>query len=143
MRILLDADTPVQMLTALKHVLPGHQVHHVHDLGWSSKKDVNLLRDATVRGYDVFVTNDSNQLDDPDETKAIKKSRLHHVRYRQAHPGLQGLALAIGAVVAAMPGVMAHLAETKGQRLVHIAGLDPKNRYTSIDPKDKAPRYWH
>ena len=142
MRILLDADTPVQMLSALQHVLAGHQVHHVHNLGWSSKKDVPLLHDARNAQYQIFVTNDTNQLDDPRETDAIRKSRLHHVRYGQRQPGLRGLALAIGAVVAAMPSIVEHLAGADAQRLVQIAGLDPNNRYKSVDPLRNPPRYW-
>lgn len=48
----------------LRHVLPKHRVDHVNDLGWSTKKDIPLLRDASAY-YQVFVTNDANQFDDP------------------------------------------------------------------------------
>lgn len=142
MRILLDADTPIQMLSPLRHVLPKHRVDHVHDLGWSKKKDLPLLRDATNANYQVFVTNDSNQLEDPNETSAIRKSRLHHVRYGQRHPGLLGLALAIGAVIAAMPAVVQHLEAADGQRLIHVKGLDPNNRFDSVNPARNPPKYW-
>jgi hypothetical protein len=143
MRILLDADTPIQLLAVLRHILPTHRVDHVHELGWSSKKDIPLLRDASAQ-YQVFVTNDANQLDDPDETAAIRKSRLHHVRYGQRQPGLRGLALAIGAVVAAMPGVMEHLEGAETQRLIQVKGLDPNpnHRFESADPARQPPRYW-
>lgn len=142
MRILLDADTPVQLLELLQHTLPNHEVHHVHKLGWSRKKDVPLLRDAAAARYDVFVTNDSNQLDSPTETDAIKRSRMHHVRYAQRRPGLHGLGLAIGAIVASMPSVIEHLELVAGQRLIHIRGLDPKNRFDSVNPSRNPPRYW-
>lgn len=142
MRILLDEDTPVQFLAVLRHVLPKHQVDHVQELNWKSKKDKHVLPDARSRRYQVFVTNDSNQLEDPDECDAIKRSGLHHVSYRQRHKGREGLALALGAVVAAMPQIIAELEMCGGQRLVHVAGLDPKNRYTSIDPIISPPRYW-
>lgn len=143
MRILLDADTPIQLLPVLRHVLPTHRVDHVHDLGWSGKKDIPLLRDASAH-YEVFVTNDANQFDDPRETAAIRKSRLHHVRYGQRQPGLRGLALAIGAVVAAMPSVMEHLEDAETQRLIQVKGLDPNpnHRFDSIDPARQPPRYW-
>lgn len=144
MRILLDADTPIQLLAVLRHVLPTHRVDHVHELGWSSKKDIPLVRDASTQ-YQVFVTNDGNQFDNPDETAAIRKSRLHHVRYGQRQPGLRGLALAIGAVVAAMPGVMENLEDAQTQRLIQIKGLDPnpRHRFESTDPMRQPPRYWH
>lgn len=142
MRILLDADTPLQLVSVLQHVLPGHDVHHAHGLRWSTKKDVPLLHDARSARYEVFVTNDANQLEDPAETDAIRKSRLHHVQYRQRQPGLRGLALAVGAVVAAMPSVMEYLASVEERRLIHITGLDPNNRFTSVNPVRDPPRYW-
>lgn len=145
MRILLDADTPIQMLPLLQHTLRGHRIEHVHELGWSRKKDRPLLRDAAQAGYQVFVTNDSNQLADPDECRAIKKSGMHHVRYAQRRDGLKGLALAIGAIVAAMPSVVEHLEEAHGQLLVHIKGLDPTpaRRFDVVDPRKSPPKYWH
>lgn len=142
MRVLLDADTPVQLLELLRRVLPGHRVDHVQDLGWSAKKDVPLLRDAAKENYDVFLTNDSNQLADPAETDAIKKSRMHHVRYGHRRDGLKGLALAVGAVVSAMPSVIEHLMSAGGQRLVKISGIDPNNRFEAIDPLKRPPKYW-
>ena len=92
MRVLLDEDVPVQVLEPLKRVLRGHEVRHLNDLGWKNKKDVFVLHDAVAKGFDVLVTNDAAQLDDPDETDAIKKSGLHHVRYSQRPDlGLHGL----------------------------------------------------
>lgn len=142
MRIILDADTPIQMLLVLQHVLPKHRVDHVHDKGWSGKKDIALLKDAAAAGYDVFVTNDWNQLDDPSETAAIRRSRMHHVRYNQRRAGLKGLALAVGAVVAAMPYVVEFLEDADSQQLVRVAGLDPNGRFDSVDPSRNPPRYW-
>lgn len=142
MRILLDADTPKQMLLVLRHVLPAHRVDHVHDKGWSSKKDVPLLKDAAAAGYDIFVTNDWNQLDNPSETDGIKRSRMHHVRYNQRRPGLKGLALAIGAIVAAMPYVVEFLEGADTQQLVRVTGLDQGGRFDSVDPSRNPPRYW-
>jgi hypothetical protein len=130
------------MLDLLRHVLPAHTVHHVTELKWTGKKDVRLLTDAKRQGYEVFLTNDRNQLCNPDETRAIKKSGMHHVRYRQRRPGLEGLALAIGAVISAMPSLIAELEEAPGQRLAHIAGLNPNGRYDIKDPLKEPPEYW-
>jgi hypothetical protein len=83
------------------------------------------------------------QLSDPAECDAIKRSGLHHVRYGQRREGTRGLALALGAVIAAMPMVMDEIQEADGQRLIHIAGLDPRNRYESVDPRKQPPsQYW-
>lgn len=142
MRILLDEDTPVQLVEILRRLLPGHKVDHLQELKWKGKKDRLLLADARKAGYEVFVTNDSNQLDDPDETDAIKKSKLHHVRYGQRQKGLRGLALSMGAVISSMPGMIDELEQVSTQQLVHIAGLDPRGRYKIVDPKRDPPRYW-
>jgi hypothetical protein len=66
------------------------------------------------------------------------------VRYGQRQPGLHGLALAIGAVVAAMPGVIEHLENVEYQRLIQVKGLNPgpNHRFESNDPSREPPRYW-
>jgi hypothetical protein len=117
-------------------------VDHVHELGWSKKKDIPLLRDAAAASYDVFITNDANQFDDPHETEAIRKSRLHHVRYAHRRKGLEGLALAISAVVSAMPSIITRLEDADGQLLVHVKGIDPNNRFDAVDPQRHPPPYW-
>jgi PIN like domain len=143
MRVLVDENTAVQLMQPLRHLLPMDVVHHVSERGWSGKKDRQLLRDAKHAGYDVFVTRDNSQLSDPNECRAIKDSGLHHVRYSQRREGLAGLALAIGSVIAAMPAVMVELEAATGQRLVHIASIDPgRRRFDIIDPASDPPPYW-
>jgi len=119
MRLLLDEDVPTPLLPALQRVLSGHEVVHVDDLGWKSKKDRNLLSDAAGRGFDAILTNDSKQLDDVDECRAIRDSGWHHIRYRQRtgrgeSGGLNGLALAMGAILAAMRQVVRDLEQADG-----------------------------
>jgi hypothetical protein len=73
------------------------------------------------------------------------RSGLHHVRYRQRQGGPYGLALALGAIISAMPRVMQELEASGGQRLVRIAALDPDpaQRFDITDPKRDAPSpYW-
>lgn len=141
MHILLDEDVPIQTLDVLGHVLRGHTVSHVSGVGWSGKKDRFLLQDAAGK-FDAILTNDHRQLENPDECSRIKKSGLHHISYSQKHQGMRGLALSVGAIVAAMPAVTAELADADGQRLVRIHGLDPsKRRFDIRDPRRDSPAY--
>lgn len=143
MRILLDEDCPGPLLRVLRHLLPRHTVDLVTELKWSGKKDIHVLADAKRHHYDMIVTKDRNQLDDPDECNAIKKARLHHVRFRQRRKGMEGLALAIGAVISAMPSLLTELEKAEGQRLAHIAGLNPDGRFEITDPRKTPPsKYW-
>ncbi|MGI8415096.1 MAG: DUF5615 family PIN-like protein [Nakamurella sp.] len=142
MRILLDQDSPVQLIEPLRRTLVTHSVDHVDQIGWGGKSDRNVLKDAAAAGYDVFVTNDSAQLDDPDETTSIRKSKLHHVRYTQRHPGVRGLALALASVISAMPDLVAELEGSDGQRLIAIRAIKPNGRYVVTDPRREPPRYW-
>lgn len=142
MRVLIDEDTPVQVVEPLRHLLRGHEIDHVEAKGWKGKTDRTLFRDAKRAGYDVIVSRDRNQLSDPAELKAIKAYGLHHVWYAQRREGMDGLALAIGAIIAAMPALIIELEHADGQRLVRIAGIDPHRRYRVTDPKKDPPSYW-
>lgn len=145
MHVLIDEDTAVQLLGPLSHVLPRHHVEHITRIKWAGKKDRSVLADARALGYDVIITKDRSQLSDPDECDAIKKSGLHHVRYRQRQDGAYGLALALGAIISAMPKVMADVEASNSQRLVRIVALDPTpaRRFAITDPRRDAPSpYW-
>jgi hypothetical protein len=144
MRILVDEDTAVQVIGPLRHLLTGHEVAHVSEVSWKGKKDRQVLPDARKAGYHIIITRDRSQLSDPRECVAIKKSGLHHIRYTQRPTGKRGLALALGAIIAAMPMVMDELVEAgSSQRLVEIVAIDPRRRYNSTDPQRTPPSpYW-
>lgn len=67
---------------------------------------------------------------------------MHHVAYSQRVHGLRGLALAIGAIIAAVPAIIEELEAADGQRLVTIAALAQTRRYEIVDPKRTPPKYW-
>lgn len=140
MRLLLDEDVPELLTDVLRHLLPEHAVRHVHDMGWTGKKDVQLFRDA-VGKFEAILTNNRRQLDVPEEAAQLKKSRMHHICYAQKVDGLRGLALATGAIVAAMPDVMRELSAAGDQRLVTIQSI-AGGRYEIVDPRRRPPRYW-
>ncbi len=146
MRVLLDEDVPVQVLESLQQVLHGHTIDHVDRIGWKSKKDLALLPDAGTRGYEVLVTNDKNQLEDVEESRAIRDSGMHHVRYDQdTNRGKEGLALAMASLLAAAVPCIRELEAATGQRLVHIKSIAPHQRsarYDVVDPIKDPPSYW-
>lgn len=146
MKVLLDEDVPVQLLATLRRVLDSHTVDHVQELGWTSKKDTALLADAAQRGYEAFVTNDKNQLHDVQESRAIRDSGMHHVRYQQdTGRGKEGLGLAMASVLAAAVPLVAELAAAPGQRLARITSITAhpaSRRYTVLDPVVDPPAYW-
>lgn len=76
MKLLLDENVPLPLLSPLRHLLPAHDVDHVERIGWKGKKDRFLLPDASARGYDGLLTKDSAQLDSPDESRAIRDSGM-------------------------------------------------------------------
>jgi hypothetical protein len=56
---------------------------------------------------------------------------------------MRGLALALGALIAAMPMVMQQLGEADSQRLVKITSIDPRQRFDITDPRRTSPSpYW-
>ena len=56
MRLLLDECVP----RPIKRELIGHDVHHVVDLGWSSKRNGELLRLMVDSRFEVLLTVDRN-----------------------------------------------------------------------------------
>lgn len=142
MNLLIDEDTAVQLVEPLRHVLVGHKVTHISGLSWKGKKDRQVLPDAKRAGYHVLITRDRAQFSDPGECDAIKKSGLHHVRYSQRQ-GMRGLALALGAIIAAMPMVVEELENASWQRLVLITAIEPRRRFEITDPRKSPPSpYW-
>jgi hypothetical protein len=120
-----------------------HEVAHVDELGWKGKKDRHLLVDAGGRGYDAFLTNDIAQLQSVEETRAIRDSGMHHIRYRhETRRGRDGLALAMASVMAAVGPIVRELEQTDGQQLIEIRAIRPGARHTTTDPRNDPPPYW-
>lgn len=131
-------NVPLPVLEALQHVLNDHPIAHVDRIGWKGKNDLALFPDAVTRGYEVLVTNDKNQLENVEESRAIRDSGLHHVRYDQdTSRGKEGLALAMASLLAAaVPGIR-ELELADGQRLVHIKSIAPHQRTARYDVVDE------
>jgi len=68
---------------------------------------------------------------------------MHHIRYRHnTRRGIDGLALAMAAVMAAIRPVVRELDDADGQRLVEIQAILPTKRHQITDPRVDPPPYW-
>jgi hypothetical protein len=87
------------------------------------------------------------QLESINESRALRRSRLHHIGIQQGRSaqGLRGMARVIASVVAAMPYVLDDLEAAEGQRVVELSLLNATRRHTVFDPQVEAGRfpYWH
>ena len=66
MRLLLDECVP----RPLKRDLPQHDVWHVVDMGWTAKRNGELLRLMAAERFDAFLTVDQNLEFEQNLTKA-------------------------------------------------------------------------
>lgn len=145
MRILVDEGMPVQVLDPLRQN-KGHVFDHIDDLRWKGKHDAPLFRDAAMRGYEAVLTLDLSQLDSYEESRALKRSGLHHIGIAQGRSarGVAGLARVIASVVVSMPYVLEDLQQVGEQRIVELSLLSATKRHKLFDPKFEAARfpYW-
>lgn len=145
MQVLVDEGMPVQVLAPLR-LNKGHRFDHVDDLKWKGKHDVPLFRDAAANGFEAVLTLDLAQLDSVEESRALKRSGLHHVGIAQGRTaqGVRGIARVIASVVVAMPYVLEDLERADGQRIVELSLLSASRRHNLFDPRVTPERfpYW-
>jgi hypothetical protein len=145
MRLFIDECVPTPLIPIVTRlVAPDHEVDSAATRNWRGKPDGSLIRDVARQGYDVFLTGDTRQLDDPAEIKAIHDARIHHVRYKTID-GLDGLAHMSGAICAMIRPILNDLRTVSGQRLVLLTPQFPKaGWYAVTDPRDTrhGPSYW-
>jgi hypothetical protein len=145
MRILVDEAMPIQALPPLR-LNRTHVFDHVDDLGWKGKPDTLLFADAAGRGYDAVLTLDLAQLDSVPESRALKRSGLHHIGIQQGRSaqGVRGMTRVIASVVVAVPYVLDDLVAADGQRIVQLSLLSRRRRHEAFDPRAEAARfpYW-
>ncbi|HEY2141813.1 MAG TPA: hypothetical protein VGG98_07120 [Solirubrobacteraceae bacterium] len=146
MRVLVDEGMPIQVIDPLC-LNKGHQFDHVNDLGWKGKKDVLLFRDAASKGYQAVLTLDVAQLESVEESRALRRSKLHHIGIQQGRSaqGIRGMARVIASVVTSMPYVLDDLTKVEGQRVIALSLLSATRRHEVFDPKIDIARfpYWH
>jgi hypothetical protein len=145
MRVLVDEGMPVQVLPPLR-LNKRHEFDHIDELRWKGKHDIRLFADAAARSYDAVLTLDLDQLDSAEESRALKRSGLHHIGIHQGRSaqGIRGIARVISSVIVAMPYVLADLDAADGQRIVELSLLSAVRRHQIHDPQRNAARfpYW-
>lgn len=92
--------------------------------------------------FNAFLTKNIRQLNDPDECRAIQRSRLHWISHT-LEPGLAGLTLASAAICAAIQPVISELDLVSTQRIVEISGSARRKSHKITDPATQPPsKYW-
>ncbi|MGI5286276.1 hypothetical protein ACQEVF_23460 [Nonomuraea polychroma] len=145
MRLLLDENVPKPLHRILTTFLLNHEIVHLLELdGWSGTRDESLYPLAAADGFDVILTNDGRQMQRPREVAAIAASGIHRIEYPHKHPGLVGMGVAVATVSAGLPGALALLEESDGQRLITLRGVDPTtaSRMRFVDPAKTPPKFW-
>lgn len=129
MKILVDENVPIQILELARLYLVGHQVDHVDNLRWKRKKDRAVFRDAQTRGYNAILTNDQNQLADPEELKALRQAKLHHVLYPNPPrgSGTAGQARVLGSVLATLPAIVVFLERAEEPQVISVSVSDGRS----------------
>lgn len=143
MKVLVDEQTPVFYTRVIRDLLPQDSVKHVDELRWKSKKDHRLLPDAKRRGFNVFITNDRSQLNDPHETRVIVQSGLHHVCYPRIGSGLRGQGLTLASLAAALSFAMEEIRSATNQLFIAVKKIDgaPSSRVIVRDLVINRPPY--
>jgi hypothetical protein len=123
----------------------GHTFTHLTELTWSGRRDTELFSGAARRGFDAIVVLDVDQLVEPAEWRALKRSQLHHVSLRQGRTvrGSSGVARVLASLIVAIPYVLTDLSHADGQRIVEISLLSATARHESFDPRQEQARYPH
>jgi len=138
-KILLDEDVSQALVRVLRDVVPHHVFKCVDELRWKSKKDVALFRDARSHGFDAIISCDRGQLTDPDHLKALRASKMHHVLIKQyPKKPVEGVALQVADVLAAIHPLLADLTAAKEAQSVEIRQISSKDRYT-VGPVKSLP----
>ncbi|MGP3920875.1 DUF5615 family PIN-like protein [Nonomuraea sp. 10N515B] len=139
MKILLDENVPEPLAEPLSWLLVRkHEMTHVN-AQWKGIKDRQLYDKAKRKGYDVVISNDSQQLLDPDICRAIQRSGRHVVFIETSSGGLRSLAAAAGAIIHSIRWIINELEQADGQRIVVVPPLRAEPRYTTFDPRRQAP----
>ena len=144
MRLLVDEGVPVPLLEPVRRTNKRHVFEHVTERGWAGTKDQPFQR-AAKNGYDGIVAVDVEQLSDPAEWRALRRSRLHHISLSQgrtvSRAGAAGLARVLASFIVALPYVLAELEDVDGQRIVQIRLLSAAARQVAYDPRTERGRY--
>ena len=142
MFVLVDESVPVQVMAPLG-LNRGHTFAHVTELKWSGRRDTELFSSAVERGFEAILAVDVDQLVEPTEWRALKRSKLHPISLRQGRTvrGASGVARVVASLIVAMPYVLSDLEDADDQRIVEVSLLSATSRHESFDPRREQARY--
>jgi len=96
---------------ALKSDLPGHDVHHVVDMGWSSKRNGELLTLMIAEGFEALLTVDQHL----EFQQNVRASGIGVVVVREPRTRLMELR-------ALVPQILDALSKVRAGALIRVGG---------------------
>lgn len=130
MRFFIDETSDPELAQHLAHIWRDHRFRTYLQEQLSGTLDTALFPELAHRGFDVFITEDRQQLiPASDEYAALCASGLHWVGHPQLQvAGRAGFALRTASVMAGFPFVLDEISRASTRMAVHIKGVYRENR---------------
>lgn len=131
MKIYIDENLPYgAMVEPLTKLFRKHVFRHPGQETLRGVEDVELFECLAERDFDAIITQDANQLSNPDERTGLRSAGLHWIGVPQLNePGLHGLGAVAAMVISGLP----YFLESDAQR-PHIFRLKPAAHRTKRGP---------
>lgn len=105
MKLYIDENLPYRMLLEpLTKLYRKHLFRHPGQEALVGTEDVDLFEALAERDFDAIITQDANQLKNPDERQGLRMAGLHWIGVPQLNEaGLHGLGAVAGIVISGLP----------------------------------------
>jgi hypothetical protein len=122
LKLYIDENLPYKTLVEpLTKLYRKHTFRHPGQETLAGVEDVELFECLAGRDFDAIITQDANQLRNPDERLGLRAAGLHWIGVPQLNePGLHGLGAVAGMVISGLPYFFESNAESP-----HIYRLKP------------------
>lgn len=127
-RLFFDENVPVQLMTIVAATYPMLHLGGYQALGTAGVDDEDLFPMVAAAGFDVFVTTDIAQMEDPrrrHERSGVRQAGLHWIGYAQPNKltGLHRIGSEAATLLRGMPYVLDEIAREQRPQCFKLRGL--------------------